>query len=109
MGIGRFLIGFASARVVNRRYIIDQVPSSLIMIFSLIYVGLTCLGMAAGPFAALLLLQFFPNESVIYSYKFNDMTNPGWFCLILWVFFSLIVIFLFKDPIMSSPSNVSEL
>jgi len=48
MAMGRFVIGLASARVVNRRYIIDQVPSHLIMHYSFLYVGLTCLGMASG-------------------------------------------------------------
>jgi MFS family permease len=98
MGLGRFLIGFASARVVNRRYIIDQVPKQLIMFFSLLYVGLTCLGMAAGPFVALFLLHFFPTEYIFFEMRFNNMTNPGWFCLVLWLIFTLFILFAFKDP-----------
>ena len=49
MGLGRLFIGLASARVVNRRYIIEQVPHNLIMHYSLLYVGLTCLGMGCWP------------------------------------------------------------
>ena len=48
MGLGRFLIGFASARVVNRRYLIDKIPHEMIMHYSLLYVVLTCMGMAGG-------------------------------------------------------------
>ena len=48
LGFGRFLIGLASARVVNRRYIIEQIPENLIMHYSFLYVGLSCLGMASG-------------------------------------------------------------
>ncbi len=98
MGAGRFLIGFASARVVNRRYIIDQVPSHLIMHFSLLYVGLTCMGMAAGPFMALLLLYFMPKGASYYSLNFNSFTNPGWFCAGLWIVFLLFVVLFFNDP-----------
>lgn len=108
MGLGRFLIGLASARVVNRRYIIDQVPKQLIMFFSLLYVGLTCLGMAAGPFIALLLLNFFPNEYVFFEMRFNNMTNPGWFCLILWLVFTLFILFAFKDPQHSESTTSSN-
>lgn len=98
MGLGRFFIGFASARVVNRRYIIDHVPPSLIMHYSLLYVGLTCLGMAAGPFFALLLLQFFPDEYTFFSLRFNNLTNPGWLCMAIWAVFIFIVSSSFKDP-----------
>lgn len=48
MGLGRFLIGFASARVVNRRYLIDKIPHEMIMHYSFLYVVLTCMGMAGG-------------------------------------------------------------
>ncbi len=48
MGLGRFLIGFGGGRVINRRYLIDHVPKDYIMLFSLLYVVATCLGMAAG-------------------------------------------------------------
>jgi len=48
LGAGRFLIGLASARVVNRRFIIDQIPENLITHYSFLYVGLTCLGMSSG-------------------------------------------------------------
>lgn len=108
MGAGRFLIGFASARVVNRRYIIDYVPTQLIMLFSLLYVGLTCLGMAAGPFVALILLHFFPGEETLYNLKFNANTNPGWFSAALWVLFTLAVLFLFKDPDAEMKSSVDR-
>lgn len=48
MGLGRFLCGVGSARVVNRRYLIEEVPKELLMHFSITYVVLTCLGMATG-------------------------------------------------------------
>jgi len=48
MGLGRFFIGLASARVVNRRYLIDKIPHQMIMNYSLLYVVFTCMGMAGG-------------------------------------------------------------
>ncbi len=48
MGSGRFFIGLASARVVNRRYLIDKIPHQMIMHYSLLYVVFTCIGMAGG-------------------------------------------------------------
>ena len=48
MGLGRFLIGFGGGRVINRRYLIEHVPNEYIMLFSLLYIVFTCLGMAAG-------------------------------------------------------------
>ena len=48
MGLGRFLIGFGGGKVINRRYLIDNVPKDYIMFFSLLYVVFTCLGMSAG-------------------------------------------------------------
>lgn len=48
MGFGRFLIGFGGGRVINRRYLIEHVPKDYIMLFSLLYIVFTCLGMAAG-------------------------------------------------------------
>lgn len=48
MGLGRFLEGVGSARVINRRYLIEEVPQQLIMHYSLLYVVATCIGMATG-------------------------------------------------------------
>jgi hypothetical protein len=107
MGFGRFFIGFASARVVNRRYIIDQVPKSLIMFYSLLYVGLTCLGIAAGPFAAMLLLHFLPEEFMFFSLKFNNLTNPGWFCFCIWFVFFIYLLLFFRDPTFDKLFSVS--
>ena len=48
MGLGRLLIGSGGARIVNRRYLIDQVPKTSIGYYSLFYVNGNCLGMALG-------------------------------------------------------------
>jgi len=48
MGLGRLLIGSGGARIVNRRYLIDQVPKASIGYYSLFYVNGNCLGMALG-------------------------------------------------------------
>jgi len=53
MGIGRFFIGLASARVVNRRYLIDKIPHQMIMHYSFMYVVLSCMGMAGGNLVSL--------------------------------------------------------
>ena len=48
MGLGRFLIGFGGARVINRRYLIEHVNQEYVLYYSFMYVIMTCLGMAAG-------------------------------------------------------------
>jgi len=98
LGTGRFLIGLASARVVNRRFIIDQIPENLITHYSFLYVGLTCLGMSSGPIIALVLMNILPERYDFFGLEFNRMTNPGWFALTVWGIFFLLVIFGFKDP-----------
>jgi hypothetical protein len=95
MALGRMFVGLGGARVVNRRYLIEQVPKRLIMHYSLMYVTMICLGMAAGPGAALILFNV--PEYLFHNVKFDAFTNPGWLCMILWIFFSFILLFTFKD------------
>lgn len=97
MGLGRFFIGLASARVVNRRYLIEKVPHQLILSYSLRYVIFTCMGMAGGPFFAVWVLHF--PEYDYWFFKFNKFTNPGWFCAVIWLTFMSYIYVNFTDSV----------
>jgi len=95
MILGRILIGLGGLSVVNRRYIIEEVPDHLVQNYSLWYNMMLLIGMAAGPGAALF-LQFVP-EFTIGKVNVNIFTNPAIFCIILWIIFSIFFIFLFEE------------
>jgi hypothetical protein len=48
MAAGRVFIGFGGARVICRRYLLEQVPKDLILHYSILYVVTLCAGMSAG-------------------------------------------------------------
>jgi hypothetical protein len=53
----------------------------------------------------MILMKIFPNEYVIYYIKFNSLTNPGWFSMIVWVVFLFFVSSGFKDPEPNNKNN----
>lgn len=97
MMLGRILVGFGGARVVNRRYMTEEVPQALVMNYSLWYVIMFSLGIAAGPGFAMILsiVQDFSLKGV----NFNVYTNPGWFCLTLWIIFYAVFLILFEETV----------
>jgi hypothetical protein len=104
MAIGRIFVGLGGARVVNRRYLIEQIPDQLIMHYSLLYVVMICLGMAAGPGTALVLFSL--PEVSYKKLSFNAFTSPGWLLLTLWVAFTGLFFFLFEEhPNIKSDAN----
>jgi hypothetical protein len=48
MGLGRIFIGLGGARVICRRYLLEQVPKDLVLHYSILYVVTLCVGMSAG-------------------------------------------------------------
>jgi hypothetical protein len=48
MGVGRIFVGLGGARVICRRYLLEQVPKDLILHYSILYVVTLCVGMSAG-------------------------------------------------------------
>jgi MFS family permease len=114
MGIGRVFIGLGGARVICRRYLLEQVPKDLILHYSILYVGTVCIGMSAGKYYLILgpgfaiLLHMLP-DTMILQYNVNIYTYPGWFCLFLWILFFLCFLVMFhEDIIQYTKLNVSE-
>ncbi len=97
MGLGRIFVGLGGARVVNRRYLIEQIPNRLIMHYSLLYVIMICIGMATGP--GLAMLFYLIPEFSINNIYLDAYTYPGWFCFFIWIFFSFILVTSFDDHV----------
>lgn len=98
VGLGRFIIGLANGRIINRRYLIQFVGKDNLLNYSLYYVMASSLGVAAGPlFASILILikEFSLFNGRLY---FNEVTYPGWFCFLIAIIFLLIIIFSYSDP-----------
>jgi hypothetical protein len=100
MALGRIFIGFGGARVVNRRYLLEQVPEDAILYYSYFYVIMTSIGMAAGPGFALFLYQL-PGFSIL-GVNFDSNTNPGWFSLLVWIIFFVLLLVLFEEPLLKT-------
>jgi len=96
MLIGRYLIGVGSARVINRRYLIDHVEEAHLLHYSMMYVVMTSVGNVLGPLLALFLL--YCDNYNLGIIRLNEYTWPAWFCNILWFILFIIVIFKFHDP-----------
>jgi hypothetical protein len=97
MGVGRIFVGLGGARVVNRRYLIEQIPNRLIMHYSLLYVVMICIGMATGPGLAMIFYSI--PEFSINNINFDAYTYPGWFCFIIWIMFSFVLFTSFEDHV----------
>lgn len=107
MGLGRAFVGLGAARVVNRRYLIENMPNRLATYYSTMYSTMTSLGMAAGPFLGYILFQI--PEFSFKKVEFNFYTNPGWLSFILWIVFAFILFYQFNDHInMNYINNLSN-
>lgn len=99
MIIGRFLMGLGSARVVNRRYLLDHIDEKYILHYSMMYVVMTCVGNFAGPAIAILVIYLLPNYSFLDNWLlFNEYTWPVWICIIVWILFYFFSLIFFIDP-----------
>lgn len=98
MIIGRFLIGVGSARVINRRYLIDHVEEAHLLHYSLLYVILTCIGHVLGPLLAVFILLLKDYSFLNGIIVFNMFTWPAWVCSLVWVVGLFVVYVYFKDP-----------
>ena len=93
--LGRFFVGFGSARSINRRYIADVFSKADRTAASADFVSYAALGMAAGPFSAFLVghLTFDP-----YNLIWTEVTAPGWIMLVLWGVFLVFLVTFFEEP-----------
>ena len=93
--LGRFLIGFGSARSINRRYIADVFSKADRTAASADFVTYAAFGMAAGPAAAFGLGHVsFDEDSLLWS----NVNAPGWIMLFAWIVFLVVFIFYFQEP-----------
>lgn len=100
MIIGRFLIGVGSARVINRRYLIDHVEEAHLLYYSMMYVIMTSLGNVLGPLLAVILLLSLGNYRFFNGvFELDEFTWPAWICSVFWIIALLIVYIYFDEPI----------
>jgi len=111
--LGRLLVGAGGNRAANRRYIADFVELEDRSWQSIIFVAVSGLGMAAGPFVQAL-MQFLPTGPDAYSiwgYEINNITGPPMVFCFCWAIFLIVFGSLFKEPKRSyavDPNNVFE-
>jgi hypothetical protein len=93
--MGRFLVGFGSARSINRRYIADIFSKADRTAASADFVTFAALGMAAGPACAFAVghLSFDPSNLL-----WADVNAPGWIMLVAWGVFLVFLVTFFEEP-----------
>jgi hypothetical protein len=97
LAIGRLLVGFASGRIINRRYLIQFISKNSITKFSVYYVASGAIGAAMGPAIACILLYF--KEFVLFdTFYVNQYTYPSWLCFALSIGFLILIIFFYTEP-----------
>lgn len=126
--LGRAISGFGAPRIINRRYVADATPFKYRTMSSAAFALMTALGAASGPGFAILLdmipaftftIPFLYSSSSYvedtddYNYDgrklqqqeqqlleqtFNGMTGPGFLMAVLWSFYTLLIVFTFREP-----------
>lgn len=94
---GRLIVGIGAGRIVNRRYLIEYIPKSLITTYSVYYNLFTALGLCTGPLVSIFLSMC--DDYSIGIFYFNPYTLPGWvgvFCSFILLIVSIIS---FTEPI----------
>jgi len=93
--LGRFFVGFGSARSINRRYIADVFSKADRTAASADFVTYAALGMAAGPGSAFIVGQLdFDPENLLWA----DVNAPGWIMLVAWGIFLVVLVAFFEEP-----------
>jgi len=93
--MGRFLVGFGSARSINRRYIADVFSKADRTAASADFVTYAALGMAAGPASAFAVGHFkFDPSNLLWA----DVNAPGWIMIVAWGIFLVLLVAFFEEP-----------
>eukprot|EP00536_Pseudo-nitzschia_multiseries_P008129 jgi/Psemu1/240912/estExt_Genewise1.C_2010016 len=93
--IGRFLVGFGSARSINRRYIADVFSKADRTAASADFVTYAALGMAAGPAAAAGVGHLhFDASNLLWS----DVNASSWIMVVVWGAFVVSLVAFFEEP-----------
>jgi hypothetical protein len=103
LGLGRFLIGLGSGRVVNRNYLINFVPKKKLSMYLTYFQLATLTGLASGPLCAIFLLLI--KEEGEY---FNHFTNPAWFCLLFSIVLLLYILVVYTEPLQTNFTIYNE-
>jgi hypothetical protein len=87
----------------NRRYIADTTPLVYRTAANAAFGTATALGAAVGPAIAVLLDNFdFQLDIPLYgTFYFNGMTGPGFLMSVLWLFYFILTLFMFQEPVRS--------
>lgn len=106
--VGRILVGFGSAEVVNRQLISACVSFRYMTEASALFVAAGASGMSIGPLVAAILdilsgrdtdvdlwLPFLPSGGIIY----NHVTSPGFLMAGLWFLQMVVLALLFHEPL----------
>jgi len=93
--IGRFLVGFGSARSINRRYIADVFSKADRTAASADFVTYAALGMAAGPAAAFGVGHLSFNASNLF---WSDVNATAWIMMVVWGIFIVALVAFFEEP-----------
>jgi len=94
--IGRLLIGFGSARSINRTYIADSYPRNERTAASAWFVTAGSLGMAAGPALSSLLL--YADRAGLHGAYIQDLNSTGWLMFLVWCVYLGCLVVYFRDP-----------
>jgi hypothetical protein len=102
--IGRLLVGFGSAEVCNRQFIALSIDKTRVTSACARFVAASAIGMSAGPFFAAIIDKYSDHDlnvdlPILGGLIINHTTGPGWLMLVLYVFYLLLVVFTFEDPI----------
>ena len=93
--MGRFFVGFGSARSINRRYIADVFSKADRTSASADFVTYAAFGMAAGPAAAFGLAHLdFDDSNLLWT----DVNAPGWIMVVAWGVFLVVLVAFFVEP-----------
>jgi Major Facilitator Superfamily. len=113
--IGRILVGFGSAEVVNRQLISACVHFNSMTKASAAFVVAGAAGMSVGPLLAGLLVTFVAPDfeedfyvPFVGGIAFNHVSSPGFLMAVLWFGQLLAVMFVFSEPDRINSSHVSS-
>jgi cyanate permease len=96
--VGRFLTGFGSTRVINRRYIADYYSIEDRTSGMADFVFFSALGMTAGPAIAASLAIIAPSKQSLTNSWWTIETAPGYVMFVLWSIYLICNLIFFEEP-----------
>lgn len=109
--LGRAITGLGAPRVINRRYVADATPFSLRTAASAAFAMATAIGAATGPGIAILLDsvgEFEFSLPFLNTQQFNGMTGPGYLMSLIWLIYTVIILFFFGEPVRSGLEELKQ-